>query len=254
MKSRFVSEIFSFLRNFGDQKREKFHCPFCKKETIFNNFGDPIRFNVQCTSCGSLERHRFLYYLYKILFLGNKEEINLLHMAPEECIYNLLIKSKNIKYIAADLHPENIKFTNCKKEDFTSMSFKDHYFDIILANQVMEHIKDEQKFLSEIKRCLKDDGCAIINIPYNSLLEETLEDDNVKTDEERKKYYGQEDHVRMYGKDAYFRFLKMGFIVNQVFTDVFPKEFVYSYKLECENLSNYNPGGYFILKKRVYNN
>ena len=39
-----------------------------------------------------------------------------------------------------------------------SIPFPDHYFDLIISNQVFEHVKDLDKCLSEIDRVLKEDG------------------------------------------------------------------------------------------------
>lgn len=36
--------------------------------------------------------------------------------------------------------------------------FEDHFFDIIVSNQVLEHIFTPDHFFSELRRCLKDDG------------------------------------------------------------------------------------------------
>lgn len=172
-------------------------------------------------------------------------------MAPEKCLYDILVSNKNIDYVSADFEPANFGFLSCDKQDFTKMSYEDKKFDVVLSNQVLEHIKDEQKCLSEINRVLKDDGIAIINIPYSPNLAETFEDDNIINDEDRKRVYGQNDHVRLYGSDASQRFEKSGFIVNQIRAGIFPKEFIDYCKLEHNNLITIDPGGYFILRKKL---
>ena len=232
-------------------KRRKFLCPFCEKKTSFVNMGNPARKNVLCAVCGSLERHRFLLFLYKIIFLGSTDRIKLLHMSPEKCIHDFLLNYKNIDYVSADLNPEGFSFTNCKKENFCNMSFENKCFDIILSNQIMEHIENELEYLKEMRRCLKEDGILIINIPFKVGLIKTFEDTKIISSEERELIYGQKDHVRIYGEDAGERFKKAGFIVNRVNEDVFDKGFLKRYRLSCVNSKGINPGGFFILRKKV---
>lgn len=43
------------------------------------------------------------------------------------------------------------------------LQFDDKFFDVIIANQVIEHLYDTSLFLSEINRILKDDGYMIIS-------------------------------------------------------------------------------------------
>ena len=181
--------------------KEFHHCPICGTTHRFKEFGNPIRReHVRCKYCNSLERHRFVYYLYKD-FLKTKTPIDILHTAPEKCFADIIAKNKNIKYIPVDLNPENYSFTNCKKEDATNLSFDNNTFDYILSNHVMEHIKEEEKFLSEFLRVLKPGGRIYLTIPIDFKRDKSFEVDNAETPEERFKYYEQKDHVRIYGKD-----------------------------------------------------
>jgi len=243
MISKFFNRVIS--------KNNDFFCPFCGRKRVFLDFGNPIRKNVSCSGCGSLERHRFLYYIYKIFFLETDSKIKLLHMAPEKCLYDLLTKKKNIEYTTADIEPGGFDFAKCDKQDFTKMSYKDESFDFILANQVLEHIEDDLRMLSEIRRCLKDDGIFFMNIPYNPQSDFTYEDEKIKSEKERVDAYGQKDHVRLYGNDAQKRFENSGFIVNQIEKNIFPEIFDNYCKFNCGQQLRVDPGGYFILKKKL---
>ena len=132
----------------------------------------------------------------------------LLHTAPEKCIYDLIKKNPKIDYTPIDLFPEGYKFCQCLKEDVTNLSFKDNTFDFVISNQVMEHILDENKFLSELLRVLKPDGYLLLNFPVFMDLEKTFQDDSITSPEDREKYYGQSDHVRKYGRDIFDKLKK----------------------------------------------
>lgn len=56
----------------------------------------------------------------------------------------------------------NVHLVSCCAQD---LSFRNNYFDYIFSSSVLEHIKDKNKVLSEMKRVLKDDGYIIAIIP-----------------------------------------------------------------------------------------
>ena len=50
-----------------------------------------------------------------------------------------------------------------------NIDYQDEYFDAILCSHVLEHVTDEEKSLSEIRRVLKPDGVLIIGMPTASM-------------------------------------------------------------------------------------
>jgi ubiquinone/menaquinone biosynthesis C-methylase UbiE len=46
------------------------------------------------------------------------------------------------------------------------LPFKDSYFDVVTATEVMEHVNDEKVFLKEISRILKPGGTLILTVPH----------------------------------------------------------------------------------------
>lgn len=52
-------------------------------------------------------------------------------------------------------------------EDLQNLTFDDNSFDCLIALDVLEHIPDIWKALSEIKRVLKKNGAAIITVPID---------------------------------------------------------------------------------------
>ena len=43
------------------------------------------------------------------------------------------------------------------------MAFKDNFFDVVIANQIIEHLYDTDLFIDEIRRVLKKNGYCIIS-------------------------------------------------------------------------------------------
>lgn len=138
-----------------------FYCPFCQRLVI-----SPKNLEVAtslCPLCASMERHRVLHFLYKRCISDiTKEEISVLHIAPENSLYKLL-SSMEINYIAADLDPANFPFipsSSIVQEDVLHLSFPDASFDVVLHNHVIEHVEDDIACLRENMRVLRQGGSA----------------------------------------------------------------------------------------------
>ena len=74
------------------------------------------------------------------------------------------------KTLFMDLSREGIEFLkkkgfNAKIGSITKIPEEDYLFDVIFCSEVLEHIKDYKKALSEMKRVLKKNGKAIITVP-----------------------------------------------------------------------------------------
>ena len=70
--------------------------------------------------------------------------------------------------------------------------------------------------MKEMYRVLKTGGKAILQVPISMNTVETHEDLSIIAPEEREKYYGQFDHVRLYGQDYSNRLTSVGFNVNKI--------------------------------------
>lgn len=188
---------------------KKQYCPFCKKEVPLVSGGKPLpRKHAKCVFCNSLERHRFLYYVYQVEILAQQKNLKLLHFAPEESLSKLFINAKNIDCVFGDIFPEGYKYVpDCKKIDALNICYPEKTFDIIIANHLIEHI-DEARFMSELERVLKDDGKVFLSAPVYWDLPQTLQDAQYNTAQLRNKYYGHKDHLRKYGADIVERFSK----------------------------------------------
>lgn len=190
-------------------------CPVCGNELrVYLPYGAHMRFNVDCPWCASKERHR-AYWLYwnKINFFNGKK-IRLLHFAPERIFFDKISKLEFIDYYPVDIDPD--KYGVKEKADITNIPYEDNMFDAIICNHVLEHIEDEKKALSELKRVLKTDGVAFLNVPVFRNYETTLEKPEYNTPELRLEYYGQSDHVRRYGRDYDERLRRAGFLVKEI--------------------------------------
>ena len=54
------------------------------------------------------------------------------------------------------------------------LPFRDGTFDMIFCSEVLEHVERPDKLLAEMKRCLKEDGYAIVEVPTENLVFKTI--------------------------------------------------------------------------------
>lgn len=185
--------------------------------------GGGYRKNCVCPVCRSTDRERWLYY--NILHKIKIDSLNgrILHFAPERNISNLLKNSSCIDYYTGDI----VKGRAMHITDITNLQYADKSMDCIICNHVLEHIVDIQRAVSEIKRVLTDDGIFIFSFPICTDMP-TVEDLSITTEEERLKYYGQKDHVRLYGNDFVDIYESYGFVLELCI----PKEMITKEEIE----------------------
>jgi len=73
---------------------------------------------------------------------------------------------------------------------------QDNFFDRIICYHILEHIPDDRKAMVELFRVLKPGGTMLLQTPFRE--GEIFEDPAITKADERMKYFGQEDHVRVY--------------------------------------------------------
>lgn len=190
------------------------HCPVCDQGfKRFLPYGRlQARDNALCPSCLSLERHRLMY-----LFLKTKTDFftakpKVLHIAPEYCFIERFESQLGEQYITADIESPLAKV----KMDLHQIPFEDNSFDVVFCNHVLEHVRDDQQCMSEIRRVLRPTGFALCQSPQRYDLETTYEDPSITDPREREIHFLQDDHVRIYGRDYGQQLAKAGFGVQPI--------------------------------------
>lgn len=192
------------------------------------------RQNALCPSCLSLERHRLIWVYLKEKTNFFQQKLDVLHIAPEHCFMKPFEKQHGDRYITADIESPLAKV----KMDIHQMPFEDSRFDAVLCNHVLEHVNDDIQAMKEIRRVLKPGGWAIMQIPFFSPVPDlTFEDHSITDKRERERIFGQDDHVRKYGKDYPARIGRSGLkAVEDRFVFSLPKELVFRYGLSASEV------------------
>jgi SAM-dependent methyltransferase len=169
--------------------------------------------NIICPYCLSTARERLLKAMLDTRFAIDNKKI--LHLSPEAPVYRFIRDRADV--IAADYMPGFYKSidSSIRFADATRLGFEDNYFDMVIANHIMEHIPDDGRAMREIARVLKPGSPAILQVPFSTAIPATLEDSAIKDPVQQSALFGQKDHVRIYQLDDYLRRLRQaGFIVD----------------------------------------
>jgi SAM-dependent methyltransferase len=210
--------VISALRSAVGRVRALFYrgdrvaCPCCGgRFRAFASGGVRPRSAASCPRCGALERHRILWLLLEHFTDVYTAPHRLLHVAPEPSLASRLAAQSNIEYTSADLSSPHAM----EHFDITDIPYPDATFSAILCCHVLEHVPDDARAIAELLRVLKPGGWAVLHTPIHHDLERTVEDPNVTDPEERRRRYGQPDHVRIYGRDFSERLAEGGFFVHR---------------------------------------
>lgn len=214
------------------KKGGKYICPFCnykaqglfiigRKSKVLNEkqiIGGK-RGPSGCYKCRSSKRERLVYtYLKEKLDIFNSMTIeHVLHIAPEPNLTEKLLKIDFKSYVCGDLFTEGYNYnSHVQNMNVTSIPYPNETFDLVICNHVLEHVPDDLIAMKELRRVLKRDGKAILQVPISKISYETFEDFSVTTPDQREIIFGQYDHVRIYGQDYVHRLASSGFKVNRI--------------------------------------
>ena len=177
-----------------------------------------------CPRCDAFDRDRLTaIYLDEVFATFDPNSAyRLIEFAPGDALHKKIKRYPFIVYRSADLSRKTVD----ENVDLTHMiRYGDESIDVILCSHVLEHIPDDRKAMSEIRRVLRSDGFAVLLVPIVVGLDETHEDPSIESEALRWKYFGMGDHVRQYGKrDFLARLSEAGLRVEQLGVEHFGAE------------------------------
>jgi len=198
---------------FRNINKEKFECPVCGYRGPFEDFKPPTghRKHAKCPKCKALERHRIQYLVINnILNSLNPSALKMLHFAPEP-FFREFFSERFGQYETADLNMVGVDH----KVDLQELPFEDQSYDFVFASHVLEHIENDEKAISEIRRILKPNGLAILPIPL--VCEKTIEYSEPNPHETH--------HVRAPGFDYFDRYDRYFSKVDKIRSDSLPTKY-----------------------------
>lgn len=189
-------------------KSSSFYCVFCDKVCRGYQVGLFPNFELSCSSCQSLGRHRQLALFLKSLKLDGK---NILHFSAEKQIKEIINKENPYNYLCVNKYPNKDEIY-C---DIENIHFEENSFDIIICSHVLEHVNYESA-ISELKKIIKKNGCVLLMFPIIYQWEDTYSNPAIVEKKLRELHFGQFDHLHLFGKDIENKLNKNKFEVKKI--------------------------------------
>ncbi len=205
------------------------HCNICGHRGRFL-ISDRGREGWHCENCSASARNRLVMYaLGKMLGLEEQpvylwpKNKNLKILEPCPGGPQAVFLREKFDYDAPEFDPEKIKHGADPKKysDIQQLAFADETFEVIIASEVFEHVREDLKGFKEVYRTLKPEGLFILTVPYDHQRLQTLVRVEVQGDRDihltSPHYHGGSGatlEYRQYGRDLLERLRGVGFTVG----------------------------------------
>jgi hypothetical protein len=200
------------------------HCPLCEQPvsrwlryrgddsggdfTHSLDISGPTRTTLLCPHCYASANDRLVWlYLAKSGLLDDIARKKVLHLAPEVRLEPRLRALRPLEYAVADPFP---RIPAHRPVDAGSLPYPDDHFDFILCNNVLSQVKDVQRTLAELRRCLSPDGTLVAQTSYSPALERSLEPNGSAVHIFAERLFAQTRHLRLFGADIAGHFASAG--------------------------------------------
>ncbi|MBU0994020.1 MAG: class I SAM-dependent methyltransferase [Proteobacteria bacterium] len=210
---RVKNRVFLTIFQLQNSKKDQFECPVCGYCGPFMDVvpSTGLRKHAKCPKCNAQERHRIQFVvLNDVLKDMATNKMAMLHFAPES-FFKYYFSERFGQYETADLNMKGVDH----QVDLQRLPFDDDSYDFLFASHVLEHVPDDEKAISEIRRILKPKGIAILPVPI--LSEKTIEYPEPNPYEAY--------HVRAPGFDYFMRYERYFSKVERYSSDSLPKKY-----------------------------
>jgi SAM-dependent methyltransferase len=227
--------VLAGIRNACGESRRRLRCPICRgsfrrflplpalyEENLRRHgsrltLDDAETLNVpdySCPRCGASDRDRLiaLFLAERLPAAAGGGSCAVIEFAPSRPLSGFLRAFPGVCLRTADIAMEGVD----DSVDISDMrGYPDGSFDVFICSHVLEHVRDDGKALSELRRILKAGGVGVLMAPIFLSLAQVDEDPAVSDEGERWRRFGQNDHVRAYSRDGFLeRVAAVGFLVE----------------------------------------
>jgi SAM-dependent methyltransferase len=108
-----------------------------------------------CVKCGSLERHRLIRTVWEKIPLEFLNQKKALQFSLDPSVDPGWFKEHETSIYG---HTNSLDLQNIEREDGT--------YDVVICNQILEHVADDKLAFSEILRVMKDNGFLQMTVPF----------------------------------------------------------------------------------------
>jgi SAM-dependent methyltransferase len=143
------------------------YCPICAAETMFIEHNEWLRDYYKCAGCASIPRFRALIDVLETYF-PQWRELTLHESSPAGAASDKLQRECR-NYTPTHFFPAVMPgeiYNGFRCENLEAQTFSDSSFDLVITQDVMEHLLHPDRALSEIARTLKPGGAHVFTVPW----------------------------------------------------------------------------------------
>ena len=139
------------------------YCHCCRKDTTFTIYGDWLRDTYICKTCGSIPRQRAIQHILDKYFL-DWQLLKVHESSPSNTFISQWCSdysySQFLTGAALGSLQEGVRCENLEK-----LTFADDYFDLVITQDVMEHVWSPEAAFNSILRVIKPGGAHVFTAP-----------------------------------------------------------------------------------------
>lgn len=143
-------------------------CPICECDVTFSATKTWYRDHLLCSKCGSIPRERALMRVLAEYY-PDYRELDVHESSPGGRGVSLKLHHQCARYTVSHFYPDVLPGQYHKSgyrcENLEKLTFPDNSFDLLVTQDVMEHIFDPAQAFREIARVLKPGGAHIFTVP-----------------------------------------------------------------------------------------
>jgi SAM-dependent methyltransferase len=155
-------------------------CPICEEDVRFTARNPWLRDHLRCSGCerryrGSLPRERALALALAMAVPGYRS-MAIHELSPVWRGISLKLRQTCPGYSHSYCFPDRLAGTALPdggvNQDVHSLTFEDRTFDLVVSLDVLEHVADPRRAITEIARTLKPRGRHVFTVPtYAGVIE-----------------------------------------------------------------------------------
>lgn len=144
------------------------YCDICEQPTTFSSEYDWLRDHFKCARCGSIPRERAIMACLK-QFMPDWHKRRIYECSPGGRGVSVRLAREAPAYVGSQYYPGlplgALGPHGYQNQDLEKLTFPDASFDLVVTQDVMEHVFDLQPAFSEIARVLSPDGLHVFTTP-----------------------------------------------------------------------------------------
>ena len=143
------------------------YCVICERQTMFVWEGVYLRDHYRCVRCWSIPRWRAVIHVLNLCYPGWRD-LSIFESSPGG-MGSEKLKRECVRYVPSHFWPGielGTVFRGVRCEDLTHLTFPDDSFDVVVTQDVFEHVHRPERAFSEVARILRSGGSHVFTVPF----------------------------------------------------------------------------------------